>query len=94
MRGPDGTIYPMTGVFQEIVEPERLVFLSVVPDEAGKSLFEVLNTLTFVETDAKTTMNLTARIIKAAPGAGKYLGGMNEGWSQSLERLGEFLAKA
>src|SRR3989454_11307482 len=25
MRGPDGTGYPMTGGYQEIVEPERLV---------------------------------------------------------------------
>jgi hypothetical protein len=24
MRGPDGTIYPMAGVYREIVEPERL----------------------------------------------------------------------
>ena len=26
MCGPDGTVYPMTGVYQEVVEPERLVF--------------------------------------------------------------------
>src|ERR1700730_7092158 len=28
MRGPDGTVYPMTGVYQEVVEPERIVFTS------------------------------------------------------------------
>src|SRR3982074_2584510 len=28
MRGPDGVVYPMKGVFHEIVEPERLVFTS------------------------------------------------------------------
>ena len=28
MRGPDGTVYPMTGVYHEIVKPERLVFNS------------------------------------------------------------------
>jgi uncharacterized protein YndB with AHSA1/START domain len=28
MRGPDGIVYPMKGIFHEIVEPERLVFTS------------------------------------------------------------------
>jgi uncharacterized protein YndB with AHSA1/START domain len=44
MRGPDGIVYPMTGVYQEIVEPERLVFTSAALDDEGKPLFEVLNT--------------------------------------------------
>jgi len=26
MRGPDGTVYPMTGVYLEVVEPQRIVF--------------------------------------------------------------------
>ena len=28
MRGPDGTVYPMAGIYQAIVAPERLVFIS------------------------------------------------------------------
>ena len=36
MRGPDGTIYPMTGTFEEIVPPHRLVFTSVARDTDGK----------------------------------------------------------
>jgi uncharacterized protein YndB with AHSA1/START domain len=43
MRGPDGTVYPMTGAYREIVEPERLVFTSAALDEKGRPLFEVLN---------------------------------------------------
>src|ERR1700733_2730137 len=35
MRGPQGTVYPMTGVFHEIVPPERLVFTSTPLDENG-----------------------------------------------------------
>lgn len=27
MRGPDGRVYPMTGEYREIIEPERIVFL-------------------------------------------------------------------
>ena len=33
MRAPDGVVYPMTGVFQEIVAPERLVFVSSALDD-------------------------------------------------------------
>lgn len=48
MRGPDGMIYPMKGVFHEVVEPERLVFTSTaLRDEQGHPLFEILNTVTF-----------------------------------------------
>jgi Activator of Hsp90 ATPase homolog 1-like protein len=55
MRGSDGTLYPMTGVYQEIVEPERLVFTGAAPDEKGNPLFEVLNTATFAEQGGKMT---------------------------------------
>jgi uncharacterized protein YndB with AHSA1/START domain len=36
MRGPDGTVYPMTGAFIEIVEAERLVFTSSALDTKVK----------------------------------------------------------
>ena len=56
MRGPDGTIYPMDGVFDEIVEPERIVFRSAALDENGKPMFEVLNTAEFAEQGEKTKL--------------------------------------
>jgi uncharacterized protein YndB with AHSA1/START domain len=65
MRGPDGTLYPMTGVYQEIVEPERLVFTGAALDEKGNPLFGVLNTATFAEQGGKTTLTLQARVVKA-----------------------------
>jgi uncharacterized protein YndB with AHSA1/START domain len=89
MRGPDGTVYPMAGVYKEIIKPERLVFTSVPLDEKGEPIFEVLNIVTFVETDRKTLVTVDARVVKATPEADVYLQGMEEGWSQSLERLGE-----
>jgi len=92
MRGPDGTVYPMTGVYQEIVEPERLVFTSAALDESGKPLFEVLNTVAFVEHDGTTKLTVRARVVKSTAGAAPYLAGMEAGWTQSLERLGVHLA--
>src|ERR1700681_1552910 len=44
MKGPDGTLYPMNGIFKEIQEPEKLVFTSSALDKDGKPLFEILNT--------------------------------------------------
>ncbi len=91
MRGPGGTVYPMTGVYQEIREPERLVFTSAALDEQGKPLFEVLNTVTFAEHGGKTTLTVQARVSKATAEAAPYLEGMEEGWSQSLDRLADYL---
>jgi uncharacterized protein YndB with AHSA1/START domain len=89
MRAPDGTVYPMTGVYHEVVPPERLVFSSSALDEKGEPLFEILNTITFVEQSGKTRLTVRANVIKATPEAPKYLAGMEQGWSQSLDRLAE-----
>jgi uncharacterized protein YndB with AHSA1/START domain len=94
MRGPNGTVYPMTGVYQEIVEPERLVFTSAALDEEGRPLFEVLNTVTFAEQGGKTTLTTQARVVTSTAGAAPYLQGMETGWTQTLERLSGYLAKA
>ena len=95
MRAPDGTVYPMTGVFQEIAEPERLVFTSAALDPARKPLFEVLNTVTFAEKRGKTTVTVHARVVRRlTTRAASYLEGMEEGWTQTLERLEAHVAKA
>ena len=87
MRGPDGAVYPMTGVYQEVVEPERIVFTSAALDDKGNPIFEVLTTVTFAEQDGKTKQILRARVIKSTAQAAPYLAGMEAGWTQSLERL-------
>ena len=94
MRGPDGVVYPMRGTFCEIVEPKRLVFVSAGLDEQGNPLFEVLNTVTFVEQGGRTTVSLQARVVKSSSQAGPHLEGMEAGWTQSLERLQAFVANA
>jgi uncharacterized protein YndB with AHSA1/START domain len=94
MRGPDGTLYPMTGVYREIVEPERLVFTSAALDGEGRPLFEVLNTVTFAEQGGETTLSTQARVVKSTAEAAPYLQGMEAGWTQTLERLAGYLGKA
>ena len=93
MRGPDGTVYPMTGVYQEIVEPERIVFLSAALGNDGSKMFEILNVVTFAEKDGGTTLTLHAKVLKTTPNAAQHLAGMEIGWSQTLDRLATHMAK-
>jgi len=92
MRGPDGVLYPMTGVYQEVVEPERLVFMSAMLDDKGNPMFEVLTTVTFAKEGGRTKQILRARVIKKTAQAAPYLAGMEAGWTQSLERLTAYVA--
>jgi uncharacterized protein YndB with AHSA1/START domain len=87
MRAPDGTVYPMTGVVREVVEPERLVFSSSALDGKGNPLFEILNEITFSEYGGKTKLTVRATVVKVTEAAAPYLAGMEAGWSQSLDRL-------
>ncbi|HEY6269280.1 MAG TPA: SRPBCC domain-containing protein [Candidatus Acidoferrum sp.] len=93
MRGPDGRVYPMTGVYQDVVEPERIVFTSAPLDEKGIPLFELLTTVILEEQGGKTKQTVTVRVIKRGPDAAQYLAGMGVGWTQTLERLAEYVAK-
>jgi uncharacterized protein YndB with AHSA1/START domain len=94
MRGPDGTIYPMKGVFHEIIEPRRLVFTSTaLEDAAGKPLLEILNTMAFDDYNGLTKLTLHARLItqdfQLTPEVAAALSGMEQGWSESLYRLAD-----
>lgn len=91
MRGPDGIVYPMTGVYQEIIEPELLVFTASALDDEGHPLLEVLTTVTFAEQGSTTTLTLHARVVSSTPEGAQHLEGMEAGWTQSLERLGGYL---
>jgi uncharacterized protein YndB with AHSA1/START domain len=91
MRAPNGVVYPMSGRFEEISEPERLVFISSALDANGKSMFDILNTVLFEEQSGKTVLTLQARVMKATVEAPQYLKGMEVGWTQSLGRLGAYL---
>lgn len=98
MQGPKGTpfdgVYPMTGIYREISPPERIVFVSSALDENGVPLFEVLTTVTFTEQGNKTKMTMKAVAISTTEKGTGYLAGMEQGWSQSLDRLEAHLAKA
>jgi uncharacterized protein YndB with AHSA1/START domain len=91
MQGPDGTLYPMVAAFDEVVEPERLAWTTAVEHDGNVS-FEIRQTATFAERDGKTELTLLAFVLRATPESSFALGGMEQGWSQSLDKLAELLA--
>ena len=94
MTGPDGTSYPMGGMFHEVVALERLVFTATAFDR-GDGLPDLvdINTITFAERDGKTTVTVHARVIRATRAIADALSGMEAGWSQSLDRLDDLVAR-
>jgi uncharacterized protein YndB with AHSA1/START domain len=88
MTGPDGVVYPLTGVFHEVIPPERLVMTtSAFANEVGTPGLEVRNTIMFTALDNKTKLTLHAVVLKAVPEVAGALAGMEEGWNQSLDRF-------
>jgi uncharacterized protein YndB with AHSA1/START domain len=95
MRAPDGTVYPMKGIYAEVNEPERMVFTSGPVDAQGKPMFEVHTTVTFADVGGKTALKLVAKVLNmTSADATRHLAGMREGWSQSLDRLNDLVTQS
>ncbi len=94
MRAPDGAEHAMSGVFCEIVEPERLVFTMVAEDKNGNPLLEGISTVMFTEHGGKTKLTLRSSAVGVFSVSTLMLKGMEEGWKQSLARLEVLLAIA
>lgn len=90
MRGPDGTDYQNRILFQEIVAPERLVYIHGSDDEPDQFHVKV----TFTEVDAKTKVTLWSIFPSAEKCETVKKFGAVEGGNQTMERFGECLAKA
>lgn len=94
MHAPFGTVYPMTGEFNEVVLPERLVFTCWAQfDESGSAQLETVNTVTFVEHNGRTKITLHARVSKATSASAMAVAGMEQGWTESLVRLEELVGR-
>lgn len=100
MRSPEGKDYWNTGIYREIVEPERIVCTDSFADEQGNVVpashyempgdwpLEMLVTVTFEEYEGKTKMTLRhvglPSIIEQDA---------STGWNESFDKLAEELAK-
>jgi uncharacterized protein YndB with AHSA1/START domain len=91
MTGEDGVAIPTRGVFYEIDAPSRLVFSTMAFEDAqGNPQIENMNTVIFEAYEGnKTKLTLRAQITKATPEMAESLGGMEQGWSESLDKLAD-----
>jgi uncharacterized protein YndB with AHSA1/START domain len=91
MRSPEGTDHWLQGVYHEIVAPERLVSTYAWANAEGKPTRpETLLTVTFEDDHEKTKLTLHQALFESVTARDLH----NGGWSSSLERLAEYLAKA
>ena len=84
MHAPDGTDYPFEGAFGEIVPPERIVFTGTVHE--GNV---AVTTVTFVEHEGKTTLTMKQTFAFESDATR----GAKQGWTMTLDQLGEHLTK-
>ncbi|HVA11034.1 MAG TPA: SRPBCC domain-containing protein [Candidatus Dormibacteraeota bacterium] len=85
-----GSEWPMNGQFKEVVPQKKLIFSSQALAD-GKPILENLCTVTFKKQGDKTEMTLSVVVTKVTPEAEGPLAGMKMGWTQSIDKLEEFL---
>jgi uncharacterized protein YndB with AHSA1/START domain len=93
MQAPDGTVYPMVGRFVEFYPPYRFHFTSGPLNQEGKPILETWTSVFFEEKDGGTEVVLDVHVTKSTPEAVMPLKGMRQGWSETLDRLGEFVGR-
>ncbi len=101
MRGPDGKDYWSTGIYREILPPQRLVMTDSFADEKGNMVpasyygmtgewpLELLVTMTLEEAGGKTKMTLRHEGIPS--GLMREL--TETGWSESFDKLAESIVE-
>lgn len=100
MRSPQGKDFWTTGVYLEIVEPERIVYTDCFSDADGNLVpasrwgltgdwpNETLVTVTFEEQDGKTRVTLRHANVPA-----DHITEFDTGWKESLDKLAEGLVR-
>jgi len=93
MRGPDGSHHPITGVYREIVRPERLVHTQIydVPAYADR---EAIVTVTFTEANGRTHYACLITHATHADRDAHVASGLEGGMSSALDRIEHMLASS
>jgi len=88
LHAPDGADHWLHGSYREIVAPERLVMTHAWEHADGSSSPETVITVTFSAIGSKTKMVFHQAFFESSAARDGHHGG----WSQSFDRLGEYLA--
>jgi uncharacterized protein YndB with AHSA1/START domain len=101
MRSPDGKDFWGKGVYREIIESEKLVYLDCFSDSEGNVVqpsdygmspewpTEIMVTITFSERGGKTEVTITSGVSESFA---KQVGAQ-QGWNESLNRLSRYLVQ-
>ena len=91
MHGPKGSPFdsdfPMVKRYREIVPGKKLVFDNEPLGPNGERLIEGLTIVTFTDHSDGTMIEVTTSGKALMPEAVAMLGGMDQGWSRSLDKL-------
>lgn len=96
MKGPDGMESWGKAVYQEIVEPEKIVYKDTFVDADGNRIDgtpEMLITVTFTEENGKTRLASTTLFETAEQLQQVLEMGMEQGFTETLDRLEAHLDK-
>lgn len=89
MRSPDGTDYWVWGEYREIEPHERIVMTWNRENENGELWSRTVAELTFSELGSKTAFRLHQSLFEST----EYRDQHNGGWTQCLDRLGDYVTK-
>ena len=105
MRMPDGQDMWGRWLIRQVVEPEKLVFVSSFSDEAGVLTrhplhaswpLQVLSTITFAELQEKSLLTVQWLPVNATELERKTFDeghdSMQQGWTGTLDRLADYLS--
>ncbi len=90
-RGPDGMEMAMTGVYREIVPPERCVRTESFESGCVPQMGEQLATLELIDRGEKTSLKLTVLYPSREARDGAFASGMERGMSASYDRLDDII---
>lgn len=88
-KDPSGGLMDLTGEFNIVEEPTKLVMINSPLDDNGNKLFTVRHSLTLKSVGVITELDLTSEVLNAGPNAEQYLSGMSAGLTQALEQLNQ-----
>ena len=89
-----GTLWPMLAEFTVVELNTKLVYTAQAWTEGMKddTTIDQITEIVFAEVDGKTQVTVKAAIYKTGPKAGMAAEGMQQGFTQQLEKLATFLA--
>lgn len=87
MRSPAGDDYWVRGSYREVAAPGRVVVHCFADDARGIERLEEVITVTLEDIDGKTRLKLHAAAAGEGAQAASMLRGMDQGWSETLDRL-------